>query len=128
MTHIDGTGLDVAAPLFSILRCRLCGVEALQFDPSPSVTSWHFPGPCVRPGHPFGVACHACGDWRLGVLEEAGFLYAMPDDLDALVWVSVGPEFSEVGVPMPLRDVWPIGAGGDGCRVETEAPQVEARP
>lgn len=116
MTTIDGTGLDVAAPLVSILRCRLCGVEAQQFDLAPARMIWHFANAGMKPDHPFGVARHACGDWRLGVLEEAGFLYGMPDDLDALVWVSVGPEFSDVGVAVPLRDVWPIGAGGEGCR------------
>lgn len=116
MTTIGGTGLEVAAPLVSILRCRLCGAEAIQFDPSPAAMTWSFGNAGVRPLHPFGVARHACGDWRLGVLEEVGFLYAMPNDLDALVWASVGPEFSEVGVPVPLREVWPIGAGGEGCR------------
>lgn len=112
MTTVDGSALETRAPLVSIARCALCGVEALRFDPAARPVSWAFPQANPIPSSPFFVEFHVCGDWRLGRLEEVGFLYELPRDLGSVVWREIeGPVWaSGYGVPVPLGEVFQEGA------------------
>lgn len=116
MTHVDGSGPDVRAPLVAIARCSLCGSEAIRLDPAAPV-DWLGSATMARPipvAFPFRAETHVCGDWRLGRIEEVGTLCGIPGDPAISVWVEIdGPVYLRgFAVVAPLSEVWPIGGGG----------------